>query len=88
MISAYLHSVSEVLAELHERGFYADCSGLVTDHRRLTGPRDVFLAVPGESFIRGILAVDCLSGRRVGQDRVISEDRGPTKAPVCCPYCI
>ena len=66
MISAYLHSVAEVLAELHERGFYADCSGLVTDHRRLTGPQDVFLAVPGEKFDPRNLADDLLREHRCG----------------------
>lgn len=66
MISAYLHSVSEVLAELHERGFYADCSALVTDHRRLTGPQDVFLAVPGHKFDPRNLADDLLSNQRCG----------------------
>jgi UDP-N-acetylmuramyl-tripeptide synthetase len=75
MISAYLHSVSEVLAELHERGFYADCSGLVTDHRRLTGPRDVFLAVPGEKFDPRILADDLLIEQRCGLVLVDYDDQ-------------
>ncbi|HEX4842306.1 MAG TPA: UDP-N-acetylmuramoyl-L-alanyl-D-glutamate--2,6-diaminopimelate ligase [Limnobacter sp.] len=66
MISAYLHSVTEVIAELHERGFYADCSGLVTDHRRLSGPRDVFLAVPGERFDPRSLADDLIREQRCG----------------------
>lgn len=66
MISAYLHSVAEVIAELHERGFYADCSGLVTDHRRLSGPRDVFLAVPGERFDPRTLADDLIREQRCG----------------------
>ena len=75
MISAYLHSVAEVLAELHERGFYADCSGLVTDHRRLTGPRDVFLAVPGEKFDPRNLADDLLREQRCGLVLVDYDDR-------------
>ena len=75
MISAYLHSVSEVLAELHERGFYADCSGLVTDHRRLTGPRDVFLAVPGEKFDPRNLADDLLIEQRCGLVLVDYDDQ-------------
>jgi UDP-N-acetylmuramyl-tripeptide synthetase len=75
MISAYLHSVSEVLAELHERGFYADCSGLVTDHRRLTGPQDVFLAVPGEKFDPRNLADDLLREQRCGLVLVDYDDR-------------
>ena len=75
MISAYLHSVSEVLAELHERGFYADCSGLVTDHRRLTGPRDVFLAVPGEKFDPRNLADDLLLEQRCGLVLVDYDDQ-------------
>ena len=75
MISAYLHSVSEVLAELHERGFYADCSGLVTDHRRLTGPRDVFLAVPGEKFDPRNLADDLLIEQRWGLVLVDYDDQ-------------
>lgn len=75
MISAYLHSVSEVLSELHERGFYADCSGLVTDHRRLTGPRDVFLAVPGEKFEPRNLADDLLSEQRCGLVLVEYDDQ-------------
>lgn len=75
MISAYLHSVAEVLAELHERGFYADCSGLVTDHRRLTGPQDVFLAVPGEKFDPRNLADDLLREQRCGLVLVDYDDR-------------
>lgn len=75
MISAYLHSVSEVLAELHERGFYADCSGLVTDHRRLTGPQDVFLAVPGEKFDPRNLADDLLIEQRCGLVLVDYDDQ-------------
>ena len=75
MISAYLHSVAEVLAELHERGFYADCSGLVTDHRRLTGPRDVFLAVPGERFDPRRLADDLLRDSRCGLVLVDYDDQ-------------
>lgn len=75
MISAYLHSVSEVLAELHERGFYADCSALVTDHRRLTGPRDVFLAVPGHKFDPRNLADDLLSNQRCGLVLVDYDDQ-------------
>jgi len=75
VISAYLHSVAEVLAELHERGFYADCSGLVTDHRRLTGPRDVFLAVPGEKFDPRNLADDLLIEQRCGLVLVDYDDR-------------
>ena len=75
MIRAYLHSVSEVLAELHERGFYADCSGLVTDHRRLTGPQDVFLAVPGERFDPRNLADDLLLEQRCGLVLVDYDDR-------------
>ena len=75
MISAYLHSVSEVLAELHERGFYADCSGLVADHRRLTGPRDVFLAVPGEKFDPRNLADDLLIEQRCGLVLVDYDDQ-------------
>lgn len=75
MISAYLHSVAEVLAELHERGFYADCSGLVMDHRRLTGPQDVFLAVPGEKFDPRNLADDLLREQRCGLVLVDYDDR-------------
>lgn len=75
MISAYLHSVAEILAELHERGFYADCSGLVTDHRRLTGPQDVFLAVPGEKFDPRNLADDLLREQRCGLVLVEYDDR-------------
>ena len=75
MISAYLHSVTEVLAELHERGFYADCSGLVTDHRRLTGPQDVFLAVPGEKFDPRKLADDLLREQRCGLVLVDYDDQ-------------
>ena len=75
MISAYLHSVAEVLAELHERGFYADCSALVTDHRRLTGPRDVFLAVPGNKFDPRKLADDLLSEQRCGLVLVDYDDQ-------------
>lgn len=75
MISAYLHSVSEVLAELHERGFYADCSALVTDHRRLTGPRDVFLAVPGHKFDPRNLADDLLRDQRCGLVLVEYDDQ-------------
>ena len=75
MISAYLHSVAEVLAELHERGFYADCSGLVTDHRRLTGPQDVFLAVPGANFDPRNLADDLLREQRCGLVLVDYDDR-------------
>jgi UDP-N-acetylmuramyl-tripeptide synthetase len=75
VISAYLHSVAEVLAELHERGFYADCSGLVTDHRRLTGPQDVFLAVPGEKFDPRNLADDLLREQRCGLVLVDYDDR-------------
>jgi UDP-N-acetylmuramyl-tripeptide synthetase len=75
MISAYLHSVAEVLSELHERGFYADCSGLVTDHRRLTGPQDVFLAVPGEKFDPRNLADDLLREQRCGLVLVDYDDR-------------
>ncbi|MCR2746082.1 UDP-N-acetylmuramoyl-L-alanyl-D-glutamate--2,6-diaminopimelate ligase [Limnobacter parvus] len=75
MISAYLHSVAEVLAELHERGFYADCSALVTDHRRLTGPQDVFLAVPGEKFDPRNLADDLLREQRCGLVLVDYDDR-------------
>jgi UDP-N-acetylmuramyl-tripeptide synthetase len=67
--------VSEVLAELHERGFYADCSGLVTDHRRLTGPRDVFLAVPGEKFDPRNLADDLLIEQRCGLVLVDYDDQ-------------
>lgn len=75
MISAYLHSVAEVLSELHERGFYADCSGLVTDHRRLSGPQDVFLAVPGEKFDPRNLADDLLREQRCGLVLVDYDDR-------------
>lgn len=75
MISAYLHSVAEVLAELHERGFYADCSGLVTDHRRLSGPQDVFLAVPGDKFDPRNLADDLLRERRCGLVLVDYDDQ-------------
>lgn len=75
MISAYLHTVNEVLAELHERGFFADCSALVTDHRRLTGPQDVFLAVPGERFDPRNLADDLLTAQRCGLVLVDYDDR-------------
>ncbi|WP_370261524.1 UDP-N-acetylmuramoyl-L-alanyl-D-glutamate--2,6-diaminopimelate ligase [Limnobacter sp.] len=74
MISAYLHSVSEVIAELHERGFYADCSALVTDHRRLSGPQDVFLATPGASFDPRILADDLIREQRCGLVLVEHDD--------------
>ncbi|HEX4879405.1 MAG TPA: UDP-N-acetylmuramoyl-L-alanyl-D-glutamate--2,6-diaminopimelate ligase [Limnobacter sp.] len=66
MISAYLHSVAEVIAELHERGFYADCSSLVTDHRRLSGPKDVFLAVPGMRYDPRTMADDLIREQRCG----------------------
>lgn len=75
MISAYLHSVAEVLSELHERGFYADCSALVTDHRRLTGPRDVFLAVPGQKFDPRNMADDLLGEHRCGLILVEYDDQ-------------
>lgn len=75
MISAYLHSVAEVLAELHERGYYADCSALVTDHRRLTGPRDVFVAVPGDRFDPRNLADDLLAEQRCGLVLVDYDDQ-------------
>ena len=75
MISAYLHSVTEILVELHERGFYADCSSLVTDHRRLNGPQDVFLAVPGEKFDPRYLADDLLRERRCGLVLVEYDDQ-------------
>lgn len=75
MISAYLHSVVEILAELHERGFYADCSSLVTDHRRLTGPQDVFVAVPGKHFDPRSLADDLLREQRCGLVLVDYDDQ-------------
>lgn len=66
MNSAFLHSVDEVLAELHALGHFADCSALVTDHRRLGGPRDVLLAVPGERFDPRNLADDLIRENRCG----------------------
>lgn len=66
MISAYLHSVAEVLAELHEQGIFPDCSALVTDHRQLSGTRDVLLAVPGRTFDPRNLADDLLHEQRCG----------------------
>ncbi|HEY1057872.1 MAG TPA: UDP-N-acetylmuramoyl-L-alanyl-D-glutamate--2,6-diaminopimelate ligase [Limnobacter sp.] len=74
MKSAYLHSVDEVLSELHELGFFSDCSALVTDHRRLGGPRDVLLAVPGQSFDPRNLADDLLRDQRCGLVLVDYED--------------
>ncbi|MDX1669955.1 MAG: Mur ligase family protein, partial [Limnobacter sp.] len=65
MNSAYLHSVEEVIAELHDRGFFADCSALVTDSRRV-GPQDVFLAVPGQEFDPRNLADDMIENSRCG----------------------
>ena len=59
MNSAYLHTVKEVIAELHDRGFFSDCSALVTDSRKV-GPQDVFLAVPGGQFDPRMLADDLI----------------------------
>lgn len=82
MISAYLHSVTEVLAELHERGFYADCSGLVTDHRRLTGPQDVFLAVLVKSLIRESWPMICCVSNAADWCWWITMTNAPIKAQV------
>nr|WP_306173653.1 UDP-N-acetylmuramoyl-L-alanyl-D-glutamate--2,6-diaminopimelate ligase [Limnobacter humi] len=59
---------------MHELGFFSDCSALVTDHRRLGGPRDVLLAVPGQSFDPRNLADDLLREQRCGLVLVDHED--------------
>ena len=61
MMSAYLHSVDEMLGELHERGFFADCSDLITDSRLLKGLQDVFIALPGSHFDPRNMADDLIS---------------------------
>ncbi|HEX4857229.1 MAG TPA: UDP-N-acetylmuramoyl-L-alanyl-D-glutamate--2,6-diaminopimelate ligase, partial [Limnobacter sp.] len=66
MIRACLHSVAEVLQELQVRGFYPDCSALVTDHRLLAGPQDVFIAIAGEKFDPRNLADELLLEQRCG----------------------
>jgi UDP-N-acetylmuramyl-tripeptide synthetase len=75
MIGAYLHSVDEVMIELHERGFYPACSDLSADHRCLAGPKDVFLAVSGEKFDSRTLADDLLKDQRCGLVLVDYDDR-------------
>lgn len=65
MNSAYLHSVKEVITELHDRGFFSDCSALMTDSRKV-GTQDVFLAVPGREFDPRVLADDLLENGRCG----------------------
>ena len=75
MMSAYLHSLQEILAELRERGFFEDCSDLVTDHRRLKGAQDVFLAVPGAYFDPRNLVDDLLRENRCGLVLVEYDER-------------
>lgn len=75
MIRAYLRNTEEVLQELQVRGFYADCSALVTDHRLLNGPRDVLIAAPGEKFDPRSLADELLDQQRCGLVLVEQDDR-------------
>lgn len=75
MNSAYLHSTAEVLEELRARGFFPDCSALVTDHRKLSGPQDVFVAVPGQQFDPRNLADDLIRDSRCGLVLVEHDDR-------------
>ena len=65
MKSAFLHSVSEVIGELHDRGFFADCSALMTDSRAV-GPQDVFLAVSGQRFDPTSIADEMIEQGRCG----------------------
>lgn len=74
MNSAFLHSVDEVITELHDRGFFADCSGLITDSRKI-GPQDVFLAVPGEHFDPRNLADELIEEERCGLVLVEYDDK-------------
>lgn len=66
MKSACLQSVAEVLDELHGRGFFADCSALIGDHRALSGPQDVFIAVPGQHVDPRVWVDDLIQTRRCG----------------------
>ncbi|GLR26065.1 UDP-N-acetylmuramoyl-L-alanyl-D-glutamate--2,6-diaminopimelate ligase [Limnobacter litoralis] len=65
-MSAYLHTASEVLAELHERGFFADCSALVSDSRQLRGSQDVFVAMPGARFDPRTIADSLIHENKAG----------------------
>lgn len=66
MNSAYLHSISEVLDELHGQGFFADCSALICDHRALSGPQDVFIAVPGKHVDPRAWVDELIASQRCG----------------------
>jgi murE/murF fusion protein len=66
MNSAYLHSVAEVLDELHSHGFFADCSALISDHRALSGPQDVLIAIPGKKVDPRVWVDELLASHRCG----------------------
>lgn len=75
MMSAYLHTADEVLAELHERGFFADCSALVSDSRLLRGSQDVFVAMPGAHFDPRSIADSLIHENKAGLVLVEYDER-------------
>lgn len=75
MMSAYLHTADEVLAELHERGFFADCSALVSDSRQLQGSQDVFVAMPGAHFDPRSIADSLIHENKAGLVLVEYDER-------------